>query len=73
VDWYSKKSPNTWKGPLGSSNDLMALDWLEHFHHNTKDRLSKKRKQYLLLIMDGHDSHLTYEFLERYDSYNIIP
>ncbi|KAJ5976597.1 hypothetical protein N7481_010304, partial [Penicillium waksmanii] len=57
----------------GYSNDLMALDWLEHFHHNTKDRLSKKRKQYLLLIMDGHDSHLTYEFLERYDSYNIIP
>lgn len=56
----------------GYSNDLLALDWLEHFHHNTEDRLSKKWKQYRLLIMDGHGSHLIYEFLERCDFYDIF-
>ncbi|KAJ6001156.1 hypothetical protein N7481_001565 [Penicillium waksmanii] len=57
----------------GYSNDLLALDWLDFFHLNTKDRLPKKRIQPRLLIMDGHRSHLTYEFLDRCDFYNIIP
>jgi hypothetical protein len=57
----------------GYSNDLLAIDWLKFFHHNTKDRLPKKKIQPRLLIMDGHRSHLTYEFLELCDFYNIIP
>lgn len=57
----------------GYSNDLFALDWLEFLHLHTKERLPIKRIQPRLLIMDGHGSHLTYEFLERCDSYNVIP
>ena len=51
----------------------LALNWLESFHLNTKDRLPNKRKQPRLLTMDGHRSNLTFEFLERCDFYNIIP
>ncbi|OQE21113.1 hypothetical protein PENSTE_c012G09731 [Penicillium steckii] len=57
----------------GYSNDQLAIDWLEFFHQNTKNRLPNKRKQPRLLIMDGHRSHLTLEFLELCDFYNIIP
>lgn len=57
----------------GYSNDLLAIDWLHFFAENTSHRLGKSTKEPRLLIMDGHGSHLTYEFLDICDFYNIIP
>ena len=54
----------------GYTNDVIGLQWLKHF-----DRLSGKKQQgrYRLLLMDGHTSHLTYEFISYCESHNIIP
>jgi hypothetical protein len=55
------------------SNDLLEIDWLQFFAKNTRHRLVKRADAPRLLIMDGHGSHLTYEFLDWCDFYNIIP
>jgi hypothetical protein len=42
-------------------NDEIALEWIKHF-----DQFSKKRQvgEWRLLLLDGHSSHTTYEFLK---------
>ena len=53
----------------GYTDDETALQWLWHFHNETKGRM---RGRYRLLILDGHQSHLTYEFLSTAESLDII-
>jgi hypothetical protein len=48
---YSKKGYST--GEIGA-------EWIKHFHEQTK---RKARGRYRLLLVDGHNSHFTYEFL----------
>jgi hypothetical protein len=54
----------------GYSNDEISLEWLKHFdRHTTKSAIGK----YRLLILDGHGSHHTYEFIRYCEANNIIP
>jgi hypothetical protein len=47
--------------PSGWSNDNLSLAWLkECFHKQTKE---KARREYRLLLLDGHGSHLTMDFI----------
>jgi len=56
--------------PAGYSNDELALKWLYHFDYNTKG--NKLRGTHRLLLMDGHGSHLTQEFIEYADANKIL-
>jgi hypothetical protein len=46
--------------PTGWTNNRLGLAWLERFHQATK---KKARRSWLLLILDGHGSHMTMQFL----------
>ena len=52
-DWILQVSPNGW-----TSNEL-AIAWLKHFNAHTKAR---SVGSYRLLIVDGHESHQSFEF-----------
>ena len=64
--WYeSSQIPDDYRinvSPTGWSNDLIAFDWIQHFHAHTKDRVAPGEKR--LLLMDNHGSHLTRDFIE---------
>jgi hypothetical protein len=53
----------------GYSNDQLAIDWLEHFERMTRPGVKTRQgivhnNEWRLLIMDGHGSHLTREFMD---------
>jgi hypothetical protein len=55
--------------PSGWSNNEIGLAWLEQvFDRYTKQRAGRWR----LLILDGHGSHITMEFIEYCDRYRIL-
>ena len=59
--WYNTSIPTTWRIAVsenGWTNDKLGLEWIQHFHENTKHCKGKWR----LLIFDGHGSHSTSEF-----------
>jgi hypothetical protein len=49
------------------SNDVIALEYLKHFHKH-----AKPIRIYRLLILDGYDSHITFEFKTLANEYKII-
>jgi hypothetical protein len=56
--------------PSGWTNNEIGLAWLKQvFDRNTK---SKARSSYRLLIVDGHGSHLTMDFIEYCDRNKIL-
>lgn len=54
----------------GTSNDIIAYQWIQRFHDATR---SRTRGTHRLLVLDGHDSYCTYEVLMFCQSVNIIP
>ena len=52
----------------GFSNDRLALEWIKHFHQYTKDLAIGTHR---LLILDGHGSHHTIEFIQFCDDNHI--
>lgn len=52
----------------GYSNDVIGLAWLKFFNQETKKRGSSAAR---LLIIDGHGSHHTYEFIQYATDNNI--
>jgi len=59
--WYNTSILTTWRIAVsdnGWTNDKLGLEWIQHFHENTKHYKGKWR----LLIFDGHGSHSTSEF-----------
>jgi hypothetical protein len=56
--------------PNGWTDHDVALTWLQHFDKWT---VSQKRGEYRLLIVDGHLSHQTIEFVEYCEKQRIIP
>jgi hypothetical protein len=44
----------------GYSNDELGFEWIQHFNQYTRDSI---RGEWRLLIMDGHSSHMTHEFI----------
>lgn len=56
--------------PTGWSNNEIGLSWLEQvFQRTTKE---KALRDYRLLIVDGHGSHLTMDFINYCDSHRIL-
>jgi hypothetical protein len=56
--------------PSGWSNDDLSLAWLkEVFYPQTKE---KARREYRLLLLNGHESHLTMDFITFCDENKII-
>jgi DDE superfamily endonuclease len=53
----------------GYINDLIALKWLEFFHEY---KAKRQKGLYRLLILDGHESHITVQFLKRCEELKII-
>jgi hypothetical protein len=63
-DWVITTTPNGW------TDNQTGLDWLKHFDRCTANR---SVGSYRLLILDGHESHQSFNF-ERYCKDNkIIP
>ncbi|KFG81468.1 transposase [Metarhizium anisopliae] len=53
----------------GFTNDELSLEWLKHFDKHTAQ---KTTGQYRLLIIDGHGSHHTVEFIQYAEDHRII-
>ncbi|KJK73638.1 hypothetical protein H634G_11103 [Metarhizium anisopliae BRIP 53293] len=70
--WYhTKELDNNTKitvSSSGYSNDEISLGWLKHFIEFATPMSSKR-----LLILDGHGSHHTIEFIELCEKHDIIP
>ncbi|RFN55658.1 hypothetical protein FIE12Z_55 [Fusarium flagelliforme] len=62
-DWVIALSDNGW------TNNQLGLDWLKHFDRSTKDR---SVGSYRLLILDGHESHHSAEFMRYCEENKII-
>ena len=59
--WYNTSILTTWRIAVSDNrwtNDKLGLEWIQHFHENTKHYKGKWR----LLIFDSHSSHSTSEF-----------
>jgi hypothetical protein len=73
--WYqSADLPDDYRiatSPKGFTSDQLAFDWIQHFHTHTKDRVKKGEQR--LLLMDGHGSHLTYDFIQFCEQLSIVP
>jgi hypothetical protein len=48
-------------------NDVIALEYFKHFHKH-----AKPIRVYRLLVLDGHGSHITFEFKALANKYKII-
>ena len=61
--WYEETDiPRDWKLSVsenGWTNNTLGLEWLKHFNAHTKTR---QRGGYRLLILDGHESHVSQDF-----------
>jgi len=44
----------------GYTNDMLSYEWIKHFNRETKEGAQNRQR---LLVMDGHGSHLTREFV----------
>ena len=71
--WYPRAAPRGWKFAIlenGWTNDELGLAWLkQHFDPLTQPSDSVT---YRLLVLDGHSSHKTWEFLEFCQSHRIV-
>jgi hypothetical protein len=54
----------------GYTNDELAMKWIKHFEEHTRDKTIGGKR---LLIVDGHGSHHTKQFIKFCDDHNIIP
>jgi hypothetical protein len=68
---FDKTSQSAYFGTSqkGWTSDQLALQWLERFHESSF-QISGYQKR--LLILGGHGSHCTIEFLMRAAEYNIL-
>ncbi|KAF1994878.1 hypothetical protein P154DRAFT_446701 [Amniculicola lignicola CBS 123094] len=55
---------------LGYSNDYLATHWIKHFYYYTE---KLQQGTFQILIFDGYESHLIYNFISFCYNYNIIP
>ena len=72
--WYAGSMPETWTtavSPNGWTDARLGLDWLE-LNFEPHSRPSEGAEEYRLLIFDGHESHITWEFIKFALSHRII-
>jgi hypothetical protein len=71
--WYYEKAPENWMAVTsenGWTNNLLGYTWLTKlFDPHTNQKASG---QYRILVLDGHGSHVTPEFLEYCEEHKII-
>ena len=63
-NWVIKPTANGW------TNNETGLDWIKHFDKHTR---SRQKGAYRMLIIDGHESHLSADFDDYCKENNIIP
>jgi hypothetical protein len=71
--WYQVALPRATQLELSESgwiNTGLALKWLDFFDLHTKNR---SKGAYRMLVMDGHDTHVSDDFLAKCKVMNIIP
>ncbi|KAF3406894.1 hypothetical protein DPV78_001412 [Talaromyces pinophilus] len=71
-EWYNHIQEEDWliaPASKGFITDEIAFEWLQHFEHFSRQSL----REWRLLIMDSHTTHLTYEFVEFCENWNIRP
>lgn len=49
----------------GWTNDALALLWLDDFDKTSRAKMAPDSRDYRLLIVDGHGSHVTLDFFEK--------
>lgn len=63
--WYDNSVPQDWVigiSPKGWTDETLSLEWLQRiFDIQTEPT---KEDQYRLLLVDGHSSHISWEFIE---------
>ena len=62
----------------GFSNDMLALDWLKHWEEHSTPGIKTRTGtlhsgEYRILVMDGHGSHLTKEFMDFCWDSKVVP
>jgi hypothetical protein len=62
-DWVITLSENGW-----TTNEI-GFEWIQHFNKHTRDRT---KGQYRLLILDGHESHISVQFQQYCQDNGII-
>jgi hypothetical protein len=70
--WYEEQLPRDWKISLsdnGWTTNENGVKWIKHFEMHTKNRI---KGVYRLLIIDGHESHDSFEFKRFCQENNII-
>jgi len=63
ADWVVAVTSNGW------TTNERGVDWIKHFNQHTR---SRTKGGYRLLIVDGHESHQSYEFEKYCKEQNII-
>jgi hypothetical protein len=70
--WYEEDLPQDWVISLsdnGWTTNVIGLEWIQHFNKNSKDRIKGTHR---LLILDGHESHDSFDFKQFCQRNNII-
>jgi len=78
MGWYQCfKNPDVecdrWKftySKKGLTSHILWMEWIKHFHEVIKETV--RGGEWRLLIVDGHGSHITVEFVEFCLSVNIV-
>ena len=63
--WYDNTTPTDWIigiSPKGWTDETLCLEWLQRIFEEQYTK--PQNKQYRLLLVDGHDSHISWEFIE---------
>ena len=58
--------------PSGWSNNDIGIAWVEQLFNRCTKKKASHAREYRLLILDGHGSHLTMEFINYCDSHRIL-
>lgn len=59
--------PSNWRfscSPTGWTNSFLCLEWIKHNFDIATRHLLSSPSQYRLLLLDGHESHVSWEFIE---------
>jgi hypothetical protein len=63
---YTQHNVSFSASALGWTNDELGLRWLENFKGWSRNKLDDPQRDYRLLIVNGHGSHVTLKFFEIY-------
>jgi hypothetical protein len=58
--------------PSGWANNELGLEWLEQVFERSTKQIARLGRDWRLLILDGHSSHLTFDILEYCESKRIL-